>query len=172
MNAKTDPHIRTEEAKDCEIIYDLTKRAFAPMPFAAGDEQDLINSLRDNGALSLSLVAEYEDQIIGHVAFSPAIAKDDSGPWYGLGPVSVAPEFQSQGVGSALINQGLDMLRKEGTAGCILVGNVDYYKRFGFEQAPTSCPTNEPKDNYMILPMAVSKTSSVIDFHPLFHDAG
>ena len=81
MNPVTDIHIRSERPGDETAIYELTARAFAPMPFADGDEQELVGKLRDAAVLTLSLVAEYADEIVGHVAFTPATAADGSGGW-------------------------------------------------------------------------------------------
>jgi putative acetyltransferase len=160
--------IRFEASGDYATIYDLTKRAFAPMPFAAGDEQDLINQLRDAGALVISLVAELNGKIVGHVAFSPAFAADGSEGWYTLGPVSAEPELKHRGIGKALINAGLAMLRERDAAGCVLVGNPAYYARFGFKLFPALAPGGEHAEYYQILPMRATEPSVVVSFHPLF----
>lgn len=164
-----DPIVRPEQAGDEAVIYELTERAFAPMPFAGGDEQDLINALRDAGALEISLVAENEGQIVGHVAFSPAFAADGAAGWYALGPVSVDPEMQKIGMGSLLIKQGLAMLHDRDASGCILVGNPKYYARFGFEPAPENCPKGEPAEYYQILAINAKRPTCVVDFHKTFH---
>ena len=161
--------IRPEAPADHAAIYDLTKRAFAPMPYAAGDEQDLINQLRDAGALTISLVAELEGRIVGHIAFSPAFAADGSEGWYALGPVSAEPELKHRGIGSAIINAGLDMLRVRDAAGCVLVGNPVYYARFGFLPFPELCPEGQPAQFFQILPLRVAEPNVVVGFHPLFH---
>jgi len=83
--------IRPEEAQDHPIIYDLTRRAFAPMPFSAGDEPDLVDTLRRLGALSLSLVAERDGAVVGYVAISPVTHESGSEEWFGLGPIFVEP---------------------------------------------------------------------------------
>jgi putative acetyltransferase len=163
--------IRPEVPGDHAAIYDLTKRAFSPMPYAGGDEQDLINHLRDAGALAISLVAELEGCIVGHVAFSSAFAADDSEGWYALGPVSAEPELKHQGIGSANIEAGLNMLRERDAAGCVLVGNPAYYSRFGFLPFPDLCPDGEPAEFYQMLPLGVAKPNVVVGFHPLFHSA-
>jgi putative acetyltransferase len=163
-----DVMIRPERIQDHAAIYDLTKGAFAPMPFAGGDEQDLINQLRDAGALVISLVAELDGKIVGHVAFSPAFAADGSEGWYTLGPVSAEPELKHQGIGTTLINAGLAMLRERGAAGCVLVGNPAYYTRFGFRLFPALAPGGEHAKYYQILPMRVTEPSVVVGFHPLF----
>jgi putative acetyltransferase len=167
MNLK----IRMEAPGNHSAIYDLTKRAFAPMPYAGGDEQDLINKLRDAGALTISVVAELNARIVGHVAFSPAFAADGSEGWYALGPVSAEPELKHQGIGSAVINAGLDMLRQRDAAGCVLVGNPAYYRRFGFLPFPTLCPAGQPAEFFQILPLSVAEPNVVVGFHPLFHSA-
>ena len=161
--------IRAELPGDRDRIHDLTRRAFAPMPFAAGDEQDLIHALRDAGALSHSLVAILDGEIVGHIAFSPAKAADGSPGWYALGPVSVEPEFQGKGVGSKLIGAGLERLGEDRAAGCILTGNPVYYRRFGFRSCPDLAPPSDPAEYFMILPLGCESPSVVVEFHPLFH---
>jgi putative acetyltransferase len=160
--------IRDEQPGDHAAIYDLTARAFAPMPYSDGDEQDLIDALRAAGALAISLVALLEGKLVGHVAFSPATAADGSAGWYALGPVSAEPELQRQGIGSALIHEGIRRLREREAAGCILVGNPDYYSRFGFRPYPTLAPAGQPPEYFMILPLAVTEPSTVVEFHPAF----
>jgi putative acetyltransferase len=161
--------IRPETPGDHAAIYDLTQRAFAPMPYAGGDEQDLINKLRDAGALVMSLVAELDGRIAGHVAFSPAFAANGSDGWYALGPVSAEPELKHQGIGSAIINAGIEKLRERDAAGCVLVGNPAYYSRFGFLPYPALCPPGEPAEFFQILPLRIVEPTAVVHFHRLFH---
>ncbi len=123
--------IRHEIPKDVEAIRDLTAKAFANMPYSDGSEPRIIDALRRDGDLSVSLVAVEDDQILGQITFSPVtIAEAEN--WYGLGPVSVHPLRQSQGIGGALIKSGLEAIKQLGAKGCVLVGNPDYYSRFGF----------------------------------------
>lgn len=125
--------IRAEQPGDVAAIYDLVKRAFAPMPFSDGDEQDLVDALRAAGDLTLSLVAvSPEGEVIGHVGFSPATIDHKTCGWFQMAPVSVTPELQRKGVGSALIRTGIEQLRAEGAGGVAVVGNPVYYERFGF----------------------------------------
>jgi putative acetyltransferase len=126
-----EPIIRAETPQDWQAIYDLTRDAFAPMAFSDGSEPDMINQLRADGDLTLSLVAD-ADGIIGHVAFSPAKISQAQGVWYGLGPISVRADKQRQGLGTRLVHTGLDMLRNMGAAGCVLTGNPDVYVPMGF----------------------------------------
>jgi putative acetyltransferase len=127
--------IRHEKQGDAAAIYALTKAAFAPMSFSDDSEPDMIDQMRKDGDLVLSLVAE-QDGIIGHVAFSPAKISGAAGDWYGLGPISVRADMQKQGLGTKLAHTGLDMLRKMGAAGCVLTGNPDVYAPMGFQSRP------------------------------------
>jgi putative acetyltransferase len=169
MKPVADVHIRSERLGDETAIYDLTARAFAPMPFADGDEQELVGKLRDAGVLTLSLVAEHANEIVGHVAFSPATTADGSAGWYALGPVSVAPELQRRGIGTLLIETGLAQLSDRLATGCILVGNPAYYARFGFRAASHLAPEGEPAEYYQRLALASDAPEISIGFHPLFH---
>lgn len=161
--------IRPEESVDHDAIYDLTRRAFAPKPFAAGDEQDLINALRAAGALTMSLVAVRGDQVVGHVAFSPAEAADGSPNWFALGPVAVEPSLKGQGIGGQLIDEGIRRLVVMNASGCILTGDPNYYTRFNFKPFPRLAPPGEPPEYFMILPLANRAPDSIVAFHPLFH---
>ena len=164
--------IRPEQEVDREQIHDLTKRAFAPMAFAAGDEQDLINALRDADALTISLVAVQDGKVVGHIAFSPANSADGAPGWFALGPVSVAPEVQGLGIGRLLIEAGLQRLIALDAAGCILTGNPVYSRRFGFVVRVDLAPPGEPSEYYMVRSLGDPTPSQVVSFHPLFHAAG
>jgi putative acetyltransferase len=164
-----DIQIRPERAEDHAAIYDVTKRAFAPMPFADGDEQDLIARFRNAGVLALSLVAEKEGVVVGQITLTPANAADGSPGWYALGPVSVEPELHHQGIGSTLIRTAIAWLGDQDAAGCVLVGNPAYYRRFGFLPFPDLCPAGEPAEYYQVLPLRVASPMAVVEFHRLFH---
>jgi len=162
--------IRVEHSADVSAIHALTEIAFRDMPFSDGDEQDLIDRLRALGALTLSLVAVVDAEVVGHIAFSPATAADGSHPWFALGPVSVAPELQGQGIGSALIERGLEIIKGQGALGCILTGNPQYYRRFGFELAPGNAPSGEPEQYFMLKLIAAPPTACTLHFHDAFHE--
>jgi len=104
---------------------DLTEAAFKPMSFSDDTEADCLDQLRDDGDLLLSLVAE-DDEIIGHVALSPAHLLGP-GRWAGLGPISVRADRQKQGVGSAIVDAAMNWLKTEGYDGCVLIGNPAVY---------------------------------------------
>ena len=166
--------IRAEQPADCARIRHITEAAFKGRPYADGDEQDVIDSLRAVGKLSISLVAELNGELVGHIAFSEAVCSDGSSPWFALGPVSVLPERQSQGVGSALIHRGIAELEARGALGCILTGNPDYYRRFGFELAPEHVPVKESAEFFMLKKLDLKKLnnqpiSGRFSFHAAFY---
>lgn len=134
--------LRVECPADRDAIHALTTEAFAPMPYADGDEGDVIDRLREAGDLTLSLVAERSDRIVGHVAFSPARVGGEEG-WIGLGPISVAPDCQRQGIGTALAHAGLDRLRDR-AKGCVLVGRPAVYGPMGFRSGGLSWRDHDP----------------------------
>ena len=164
--------IRPETSADAAAIYDITKRAFAPMPYAGGDEQELITTLRDGGALTISLVAEVAGVLVGHIAFSPATSDDGAAGWFALGPVSVDPDWQKRGIGGALITAGFARLKAINAAGCILTGNPAYYQRFGFKPCPDLAPLREPAPFFMAIELGGNFPKARFAFHPLFYNEG
>ena len=124
--------IRAENPDEADAIDRLTRRAFAPMPFSDQREAEIVHALRRDGALTLSLVAVEQNAVIGHVAFSPVTIDGVHDDWFGLGPISVCPERQRQGIGRALVQAGLAALRSRAASGCALIGNPAIYSRFGF----------------------------------------
>src|ERR1700759_2724926 len=103
-------HIRLERPQDAAAIRAVTKAAFDAAAYSSQTEVKIVDALREGGALVLSLLALQEDEIIGHAAFSPVRIDGEPGGWYGLGPVSVRPDRQRQGIGSAIIRDGLHRL--------------------------------------------------------------
>jgi putative acetyltransferase len=161
--------IRPERADDHIAIHEITKRAFASMPFADGDEHELIGKLRNAGVLTLSLVAEMGGTVVGQITLTPAFAADGSPGWFALGPIAVAPDHQRQGIGGQLIRAGAEWMTEQDAAGCVLVGNPAYYSRFGFIAYPALAPDGEPAEYFQILPLRVGEPNIVVGFHPLFH---
>ena len=99
--------IRSETNADVSVIAEVTVAAFKTLAISNHTEQFIIAALRAAKALTVSLVAEMDGRIVGHIAFSPVTISDGSPSWYGLGPVSVSPECQRRGIGSALIQEGI-----------------------------------------------------------------
>ncbi len=123
--------IRDETKDDAAVITEVTVAAFEPMAISNHTEQFIIEALRFARALTLSLVAEVDGRVVGHIAFSPVAISDGTNDWYGLGPVSVLPMSQRRGIGKALIQEGLSRLKDLHAKGCCLVGHPQYYRRFG-----------------------------------------
>jgi putative acetyltransferase len=129
--------IRDETAADVSAIAEVTVAAFKTLAISHHTEQFIIAALRAANALTVSLVAELNGRVVGHVAFSAVTISDGTRNWYGLGPVSVLPEYQRQGIGKALIQNGISILRGLNAHGCCLVGDPEYYKRFGLKHFGT-----------------------------------
>lgn len=124
--------IRDERPGDEDAIHALTAEAFRPMPYSGGTEPAIIRALRASGALTLSLVAVEDGAIVGHVAFSPVSIDGVQDGWFGLGPISVRADRQRQGIGRALIAEGLRRLAEDGARGCVLIGDPAVYRGSGF----------------------------------------
>ena len=118
--------IRNETVSDIKAIDEVTIAAFQNLPISNHTEQFIINALRAANVLTISLVAEIDGRLVGHIAFSPVTISDGSLNWYGLGPVSVLPEHQRQGIGKSLIQEGLSSVKALGGQGCVLVGDPYY----------------------------------------------
>jgi putative acetyltransferase len=160
--------IRNEMESDINVIAAVTRAAFEHHPISRHTEQFIITALRAAQALTISLVAEVDGQVVGHIAFSPATISDGSRNWYGLGPISVLPECQRQGIGQALMQEGLSRLKAHGAAGCILVGDPGYYERFGFRSLPELTHDGVPQEYVLALPFDGNKAHGVVAFHPSF----
>lgn len=160
--------IRKETPADIEAITQVTISAFKTLPISNHTEQFIIKALRAAGALTLSLVAEIDEQIVGHIALSPVTISDGSEGWYGLGPVSVLPMHQKQGIGTSLINEGLSLLKDMGGQGCALVGYPNYYKRFGFRNVPELIHEGVPQEVFLVLPFTEKIPQGIVVFHEGF----
>ena len=124
------------------------------MVFPTEAESKLVNALRANGKVIISLVAANDDQVLGHILFSPVSTTPPSeAKGIGLAPVAVLPEVQSQGIGSGLIREGLRLCKELGYDYCVVLGNPKYYQRFGFEKASSFGLQNEygVDDAFMII---------------------
>ncbi|WP_260262085.1 GNAT family N-acetyltransferase [Vibrio intestinalis] len=145
--------IRQEKQSDVSTIEAVTYAAFENHPHhepgAKPTEHLMINKLRDSNALTLSLVAEDETGIVGHIAFSAVEVNGETCHWYGLGPVSVLPERQGEGIGGALIRQGIEHIQLIGGKGVVLLGEPEYYQRFGFKPHPQLTLQGVPAEYFL-----------------------
>lgn len=160
--------IRAERPDDRPSIRALTAAAFADVEHSRQTEVAILDALSAAGALTLSLVAERDGQIIGHVAFSPAqIDGEDSG-WFGLGPVSVTPSLQRSGIGSSLINAGLEALAGRGAQGCVVLGDPGYYGRFGFTPDHALRYPGPPPEYFQSRVLLGSPAAGEVTYHAAF----
>ncbi|MBW1719203.1 MAG: N-acetyltransferase, partial [Deltaproteobacteria bacterium] len=128
--------------------------------------------LRAAKALTVSLVAEVDGRVIGHIAFSPLTISDGTRNWYGLGPVSVLPAYQRQGIGKAMILEGLSRLKDMNAQGCCLVGHPDYYRKFGFKNMPGLMHEGVPQEVFFALPFHGHTPQGTVAFHDGFKADG
>jgi putative acetyltransferase len=160
--------IRNENKSDIEAISEITKAAFETLSISNHTEQFIIKALRKANALTISLVAERETKVVGHIAFSPVLISDGSLDWYGLGPISVLPELQKHGIGKSLMREGLSLLRSLGAKGCVLVGDPGYYERFGFKSLPNLLVEGVPPQYVLVLPFKEGEVHGAVVFHEAF----
>ncbi|MEO4048249.1 N-acetyltransferase [Pseudomonas sp. CAU 1711] len=160
--------IRPERPGDTCAIEALTIAAFRDAPHSDHTEQFIVSALRAAGALSLSLVAEEADAILGHVALSPVSISSGATGWFGLGPISVAPERQGQGIGTRLMHEALDTLRTQGAAGCVLLGDPAYYRRFGFRPEPELVLADVPAEYFQALSFGQPLPRGMVTYHQAF----
>ncbi|WP_448141670.1 GNAT family N-acetyltransferase [Stenotrophomonas bentonitica] len=164
--------IRSERPADADAIHALTRAAFAEAPHSSHTEQYIVDALRAAGALAVSLVAEDADGIVGHVAVSPVQLSDGSPGWYGLGPISVAPGRQGQGIGGALMRAAVEALRARGANGCVLLGDPGYYGRFGFRAEPRLRLVGVPAEYFQALLLQGGWPDAEVEYHAGFAAAG
>lgn len=160
-------HIRGEQPGDEQAIDRVVTAAFAGHPHSDGREPRIIAGLRAAGELTVSLVAEDPD-IVGHVAFSPVTIGDGSARWFGLGPVAVTPARQREGIGDRLVRSGLDRLRGIAASGCVVLGDPDYYRRFGFVADPALLYPGPPPGYFQSLVLAGPPASGIVRYATAF----
>ena len=164
--------IRDETEGDVTAITEVTIAAFKALEISNQTEHFIIQELRAAGALTVSLVAELDGRVVGHVAFSPVTISDGTLDWYGLGPVSVLPEHQRKGIGKALISEGLSRLKELSARGCCLVGHPDYYRRLGFKNMPGLVYEGVPQDVFLALSFDGCPPQGHVTFHEAFNADG
>lgn len=167
VHAEMPTIVRLERENDREAIRRVHRAAFAGHPHSRQTEHAIVDALREAGALSLSLVAEVGGEVVGHVAFSPGRLGAQEG-WYVLGPIGVLPARQRRGVGVALVERGVDELRRREASGCALVGDPAYYRRFGFRRiAGVDCP-GIPDEYVLCLVLRGHSGAGELHHHPAF----
>jgi putative acetyltransferase len=149
--------IREEQAGDVSEIRELNEHAFGQ-----AQEGNIVDALRSNGAMLLSLVATLDGHVVGHILYSPLSVSGVDGA--ALGPMAVRPQHQRQGIGSKLIEEGNRRLKESGCPFIIVVGHADFYPRFGFKPAGTcgiTCEWEVPDEAFMVLALDHAKMAGV-----------
>jgi putative acetyltransferase len=164
--------IRDETHADVDAIRDVTVAAFETLEISQHTEQFIIGALRAARSLTLSLVAEVDGRVVGHIAFSPVAISDGSRDWYGLGPLSVLPAYQRLGIGTALIEAGLSRLQGLNARGCCLVGHPEYYRKFGFGNEPGLVLDGVPPEVFFALSFDGHFPQGSVTFHEAFKADG
>lgn len=160
--------IRPERPDDGAAIRAVLTAAFADQPRSRNDEHLLVDALREAGALLLGLVAEEGGEVIGYVAFSPVTVAGVCCGWYGLAPLAVRPDRQRRDVGRSLVKAGLAALREAGAAGCVLLGEPEYYGRFGFARRVGLTLPGVPPAFFLALAFEDSQPVGEVAYHPVF----
>ena len=146
--------IREERPADIAAIREVTRLAFEGLSYSDGSEPRIIDRLREDGDLVLSLVAEDAGGIIGHIALSAVEVEDGTAGWFGLGPISVLPDKQRSGIGSLLMTEAINRKREREAKGIVLLGDPAYYRRFGFVQDPKLTYPGPPPEYFQRLVLA------------------
>jgi putative acetyltransferase len=145
--------IRPEVDPDRAAIHAVNRAAFE-----TSVEADLVDALRAKAGPLISLVAEVDEQIVGHILFSAvSLAQHPELNLMGLGPMAVLPKYQRKGVGSALVGEGLQRCKHRGCQAVVVVGHPEYYPRFGFVPASRygiRCEYDVPDDVFMLVELA------------------
>ena len=163
--------IRTETLEDQGFV-----RRVNELAFGQPDEADLVDALRAKAHPCISLVAVVDEQVVGHIFFSPVSIETDSGDFTatGLAPMSVLPEHQNQGIGSQLVREGLNECRQLGEEIVVVLGHPNYYPRFGFVPASLKGLRSEydvPDEVFMVAELtegALAGRRGLVKYHPEF----
>ena len=160
--------IRAERVGDEPAIAALISEAFTTATHSDGTEAEIVERLRSAGTLVISLVAELDGELVGHVAFSPVTIAEADRNWFGLGPVAVRPDRQGRGIGFKLIEAGLQELRVNGASGCVVLGEPSYYGRFGFRADPRLTFAGPPPEYFQALRWSDDAAEGAVAYHPAF----
>ncbi|OWQ93936.1 GNAT family N-acetyltransferase [Roseateles aquatilis] len=161
--------LRSETPADIDAIARLTAAAFLHAPHSSHTEHFIVDALRRHGQLTVSLIAEKDDAIVGHVALSPVEISSGATEWFGLGPISVLPECQAQGIGTLLMRAALSEIQRQGAQGCVLLGDPAYYGRFGFKPEPSLVLPGVPPEYFQALSFGGEMASGNVSYHDAFN---
>ncbi|MCX4030489.1 N-acetyltransferase [Endozoicomonas sp. SM1973] len=160
--------IREEQPSDIQSIHEVTVAAFLEAQHTDHTEQFIVKALRESCALSISLVADEAGNVVGHVALSPVSISDGTDGWYGLGPISVHPNNQNKGIGSKLMNAAIQELKNIKAKGCVLLGDPNYYHRFGFRPREGLVLLDVPEEYFQALVFQEDLPQGIVTYHESF----
>jgi putative acetyltransferase len=161
-------NIRSEQSRDIAAIHDIILAAFALHRYSSHKEHHIVAALRNAGALTVSLVAEIEQQLVGHIACSQVAIDARASKWFGLGPVAVIPDRQGEGIGAALVHASIEHLNARNAAGIVVLGDPNYYGRFGFEARPELTLAGAPASHFLCLPLSEPIPTGSVSYHAAF----
>ena len=165
--------IRPESPADHAAI-----RRVIELAFGQSDEADLVEALRIQADPHISLVAESEGELVGHIFFSPVSIESEGDVFaaMGLAPMAVLPDYQNKGIGSELVREGLSECQRIGHEVIVVLGHSHYYPRFGFVPASTKGIRSEydvPDEVFMVAeltPGALRRWKGLVKYHPAFRN--
>lgn len=160
--------IRNERPSDIETIAEVTKAAFEEHSLNQQTEPATIHDLRADNALTISLVCEVDGRVVGHIAFSAVTISDGTTNWYGLGPLSVLPEFQGNRIATALVTSGMSRLTSINSQGCVLAGTPTYFHRFGFWNHPQLRYEETVQQVFLARSLFGQVPNGTVEFHNAF----
>lgn len=166
--------IRQEDKGDYDEVYALVKEAFSNADHSDGNEHELVNALRKSDAFvpELSLVAEIDGELAGHILFTKVKIGEQEA--LALAPLAVLPKYQKKGVGTALIKEGHRIARDLGYGCSVVAGSENYYPKFGYEQREAygiKAPFDLPPENFMVLALLgdLSQYKGVVEYAKEFN---
>lgn len=172
--------IRRETNKDYKEVEKVIEESFKSAEFTDNDEHNLVKRLRssDEFIKELSLIAEIDNKIIGHILLSKALIKDVNKDieTLALAPLAVLPEYQSNGIGKKLINEAIEKAKSLGYKSIVVLGHENYYPKFGFKKASNygiKAPFDVPDEAYMVLellPNALNEVNGVVEYSQAFFE--
>ena len=172
--------IREEEIKDYNEVEKVVEESFKTAEFSDKDEHNLVRRLRNSNEFikELSLIAEDENKILGHVLLTKALIKAESTSYetLALAPLAVLPEYQKSGIGKNLMSKAIERARELGYKSIVVLGHENYYPKFGFEKASkygVKAPFEVPDEAYMILellPGGLNGVSGIVEYSKAFFE--
>ena len=160
--------IEDERLGDVAAIRALTLDAFDGKPFSDGDEADVIDRLRADGDLLLSLVVRDGDSVIGQVTYSKAVLANGDAGWMVVGPIAVEPSRQGEGIGRALMEAGEAAMRALGAKGITVLGDPKLYARFGYVQHTAMTLDGELGEYLQVKSFGATIPATTISYKPAF----